>query len=250
VSRETDSTTAFRNLLRIGTKGGTAIPRFLSPQDLRELVESARPYNPLERCDASQDPISHYALSTGFDLVLRHGALIEWDEIRQAAARLIREIEKCELDRDSAREETRWLPLERQNGMFDYLRWVSAWTRRDLEMLLSLFTEDATYEDITLGGSAEGKAELRGFFSTLFHSSDLDMTVRSARYDVIRNEVEAEWERSGSRVPGWHIALNPGGIAVRGRSLLLIVKGKIRSCSDRWNEQDLILVPPKPNVNL
>lgn len=104
--------------------------------------------------------------------------------------------------RKKAEELTRWIPLPEENGIFNYILWASAWSRRDLESVLSHFADDAVFEDRTFSRSAAGKAELRRLISHLFHSWDLDIRILAARFDPAQQEVELEWTRSGRRMPG------------------------------------------------
>jgi uncharacterized protein (TIGR02246 family) len=41
--------------------------------------------------------------------------------------------------------------------------WAMAWSSHDTEKLLSLFTDDCVYEDVTFGAINHGKEELRAF---------------------------------------------------------------------------------------
>ena len=48
--------------------------------------------------------------------------------------------------------------------------WAMAWSVHDVDKLLSLFTDDCVYEDVTLGAVNHGKAELKGFADRLLRS--------------------------------------------------------------------------------
>ena len=46
--------------------------------------------------------------------------------------------------------------------------WAADWSSPDIEHLLSLFTDDCTYEDVTFGVVNRGKAELKAFANGIF----------------------------------------------------------------------------------
>src|ERR1700757_1544659 len=46
--------------------------------------------------------------------------------------------------------------------------WASAWSSHDAEKVLSLFTDDCIYEDVTFGVINRGRKELRAFTEGVF----------------------------------------------------------------------------------
>src|SRR5215475_5346915 len=46
--------------------------------------------------------------------------------------------------------------------------WATAWSSHDIDKVLSLFTDDCVYEDVTFGVVTRGKKELRAFAEGVF----------------------------------------------------------------------------------
>ena len=46
--------------------------------------------------------------------------------------------------------------------------WATAWSSHDTEKVLSIFTDDCVYEDVTFGAINHGKKELRAFADGVF----------------------------------------------------------------------------------
>ena len=110
--------------------------------------------------------------------------------------------------------------------------WAMAWSSHDTEKVLSLFTDDCLYEDVTFGVINRGKEELRAFADGVFagipdFKVDLKTSFAAASWAV------AEWVMSGT-----HKGDFPGTgerFSVRGVTILELQAGKIRRNSDYWD---------------
>lgn len=117
--------------------------------------------------------------------------------------------------------------------------YVEAWSAHDAERVASYFTEDAVYEDVTLGQAFEGRAAIeafaRGTFETLpGFAIELRSFLGGERWAAI------EWVMSGS-----HRATGKP-FAVRGVSVMELDGGRIRRNSDYWNMADFMRQTGEP----
>ena len=75
--------------------------------------------------------------------------------------------------------------------------WVRHWSSHDLDQLVTLFTDDVVYEDVTMGAVNHGKGELRAFgegFFAGFPDVSFEMTSRFAT----GSQGGAEWVMRGT----------------------------------------------------
>lgn len=113
--------------------------------------------------------------------------------------------------------------------------WAAHWSSHDMERLLSLFTDDCIYEDVTLGVVNHGKDELTTFAQGFFTAfPDFHVELRS---HLDAGEWAAvEWTMSGTHegdlmgTPPTHKRFS-----LRGASTFELRDGKIRRCSDYWD---------------
>ena len=113
--------------------------------------------------------------------------------------------------------------------------WAVAWSVHDTDKLLSLFTDDFVYEDVTLGAVHNGKAELKGFADTLFTVFP-DFKVELASGFIAGNWAGAEWTMSGTQkgdLP--EIPATGKHFSVRGSTICELLEGKIKRNSDYWD---------------
>ena len=122
------------------------------------------------------------------------------------------------------------VPPTRTGPLSGYLE---AWSAHDAERIASYFTDDATYEDVTLGEAHRGKVAIRSFAEGTF--ADLPgfaIEQRSLLGGRAGEESAAiEWTMSGTeRSTG-------KSFSVRGVSVmeLEVESGKIRRNSDYWD---------------
>lgn len=107
----------------------------------------------------------------------------------------------------------------------------AAWSAHDAEKVATYFTDDAVYEDVTLGELHRGRSAIKAFAQGTF-----DVLARYAikpRSIMVGNGTAAvEWVMSGTyRQTG-------KSFSVRGVSVMQLENGKIRRNSDYWNMAD------------
>lgn len=113
--------------------------------------------------------------------------------------------------------------------------WAMAWSSHDTEKLLSLFTDDCIYEDVTFGVINRGKEELRAFADGVFAGIPdfkVDLTMRFAA----GTWAAMEWVMSGTHkgdFPG--MPATGKRFSIRGVTILEFQAGKIRRNSDYWD---------------
>ena len=114
-------------------------------------------------------------------------------------------------------------------------QWGEYWSAHDMERLLSLFTDDVVYEDVTMGVVNRGRAQLRAFAEGFFGGfPDVTFEVRSSFADGSSGGVE--WVMRGTHkgdLPG--MPATGRRIEVRGASIFEFTGGTIRRCSDYWD---------------
>jgi steroid delta-isomerase-like uncharacterized protein len=113
--------------------------------------------------------------------------------------------------------------------------WAADWSAHDVDHLLSLFTDDCIYEDVTFGVVNRGKAELKAFADGIFAAFPdfkIELTARFAA---------GEWAGMEWIISGTHKGDLPGmratnkGFSIRGATILELRSGKIRRNSDYWD---------------
>ena len=121
--------------------------------------------------------------------------------------------------------------MEANESSFDHRKraieqWAAAWSARDPERLLQLFTADLVYEDVPMGAICRGTTELRAFAESVFaRLSDVSFELQSIFADGSKGG--AEWVMRVARA-GRHAE-------VRGASLFDFDGDRIRRCSDYWD---------------
>jgi steroid delta-isomerase-like uncharacterized protein len=114
--------------------------------------------------------------------------------------------------------------------------WAIAWSSHDTEKVLSLFTDDCVYEDVTFGVVNCGKQELRAFAEGVFASVP-DFTIEVTARFVAGHWAGLEWVMSGTHqgdFPGMP-ATGRRFSSLRGATILELHGGKIRRNSDYWD---------------
>src|SRR5215472_19132718 len=75
--------------------------------------------------------------------------------------------------------------------------WATAWSSHDTEKVLSIFTDDCVYEDVTFGAINHGKKELRAFADGVFAGVPDFRVELTARF-VADPQAGMEWVMSGT----------------------------------------------------
>ena len=113
--------------------------------------------------------------------------------------------------------------------------WAAAWSSHNTEELLTLFTDDCVYEDVTFGVVNRGKKELRAFADGVFAGVP-DFKIEVTAQFASSTWASMEWVMSGTHkgdFPGM-----PGTgkrFSTRGVTVLELDAGKIRRNSDYWD---------------
>lgn len=113
--------------------------------------------------------------------------------------------------------------------------WALCWSSADVEHLLSLFTDDCIYEDVTFGVVNHGKAELKSFADGIFAAFP-DFKVQNNTRFVAGDWAGMEWIISGTHegdLPG--MPATHKRFSIRGVSILQFETDMIKRCSDYWD---------------
>ena len=123
--------------------------------------------------------------------------------------------------------------------------WIAAWNSHDVEKLTPLFTDDATYEDVTFGEINHGSGELRKFAASFFDA------VPDMRMELIQSSIEnghgtIEWRLSGTDKGVYKTGKK---FSIRGASILKVRGGKIFRNLDFYDSAGIMrqvgLLPPE-----
>src|SRR5215471_7083512 len=106
--------------------------------------------------------------------------------------------------------------------------WIAAWNSHDPDAVVALFTDDAVYEDVTLGAVLHGPAELRAFAEGFFTA------VPDVKVDLVNSSVSGghgfiEWVFGGTDM-GIYGTGKP--FSVRGATIIDMQEDKISRNSD------------------
>jgi steroid delta-isomerase-like uncharacterized protein len=113
--------------------------------------------------------------------------------------------------------------------------WATAWSSHNSGNVLSLFTDDCVYEDVTFGVVNHGKKELQAFADGVFAGIPdfkIELTARFAA----GMSAGMEWIMSGTHkgdFPG--MPATGKRFSVRGVTIIELHGGKIRRNSDYWD---------------
>ena len=114
-------------------------------------------------------------------------------------------------------------------------RWAELWSSHKINELLTLFTDDSTYEDVTFGVVNRSKHELKAFAEGIFAAfPDFALTLTSKF--VATGWAAMEWVITGTHVgdlPG--IPATQKRFSIRGATILELDGPKIRRNSDYWD---------------
>jgi steroid delta-isomerase-like uncharacterized protein len=114
-------------------------------------------------------------------------------------------------------------------------QWATHWSAHDIDRLWTLFTDDAVYEDVTMGvvnrGAEQFRAFAEGFLSAF---PDVTFELRSSLVSHVGGG--AEWVMRGTHrgeMPG--MPATGRKVDIRGASILEFRQGRISRCSDYWD---------------
>jgi steroid delta-isomerase-like uncharacterized protein len=116
-------------------------------------------------------------------------------------------------------------------------QWAVAWSSGDVDKLLSLFTDDVFYEDVTMGAVNKGKDALRNFAAAGFEAFpgwSFEVKSRLVASDGKWGALEWVWRGKQTKdLPGLPATNMP--FQVRGASIVEFRGAKISRCSDYWD---------------
>jgi steroid delta-isomerase-like uncharacterized protein len=113
--------------------------------------------------------------------------------------------------------------------------WAAAWSSHNTEELLTLFTDDCVYEDVTFGVVNRGKKELRAFADGVFAG------VPDFKIEVTAQFASGRWASMEWVMSGTHKGDFPGmpatgqRFSARGVTVVELDAGKIRRNADYWD---------------
>lgn len=111
-----------------------------------------------------------------------------------------------------------------------------AWAARDVERIMSFFTEDAVYEDVAMGVVNEGKDQIRGFLGELF-SAIPDFAVEVTSAFGAGDQAGSEWIMTGTHTGAFpDLPATNKSFKVRGASVIELRDGRIKRVSDYWDQ--------------
>lgn len=116
-------------------------------------------------------------------------------------------------------------------------QWARFWSEHDVDGLLSLFAEDAVYEDTALRHRTEGAAAIRDFVAGTFVTfPDFRMEIKNSLCNAQFGA--GEWTMSGT-FAGESFGDKPTGkrFRVSGCCFMVLHDGKIMSHCDYWDEK-------------
>ena len=132
-----------------------------------------------------------------------------------------------------------WIhPAQAQNDA-DKIRLIETeaggWSPKNMDQLLSVFTDDVTYVDTPLGSTFRGKEELRAFAQSFFNAfPDLKAVITSTV--ISGDRAASEWIFTGTQTGD--LAGMPASnkqMDLRGVSIYEFEGGKIKRKIDYWD---------------
>ena len=114
-------------------------------------------------------------------------------------------------------------------------QWLDAWNARDVERILACLTEDAVYEDVTLGAINRTPAETRQFVAAAWAAFP-DLRFEQTAASVNGTHGTIEWTMIGThRGDFGELPATGKTFAVPGVSVVTLAGGKIRHVRDYWD---------------
>lgn len=118
--------------------------------------------------------------------------------------------------------------------------WAAAWSSHDMDRVTALFTDDCTYEDVTLGVVNRGKEELRQFGNG-FLAAMPDVKFPLHSKVVGQDRAALEWTMTGTQTGALgDLPATGKSCTVRGSSVLEVRDGRFSRCSDYWDMMTLL----------
>jgi steroid delta-isomerase-like uncharacterized protein len=128
--------------------------------------------------------------------------------------------------------------------------WATGWSTRDVDRVISVFTDECIYEDVPLSVVNHGKDELRAFAQQVFDAFP-DLKIEPTAQVASDDWALLEWIMSGTHqgdLPG--MPATAKRFSVRGATVLQLENGQISRNSDYWDmatlRTQLGLMPSPP----
>jgi steroid delta-isomerase-like uncharacterized protein len=127
---------------------------------------------------------------------------------------------------------------------------AAGWSSGNLDQLLSVFTDDVTYEDVPLGLVLHGKEELRAFAKGFFNGFP-DLKAAIVTTVVSGDRGASEWTFAGTQTGDMpNMPASNKRMDLRGMSTYEFASGKIKRKIDYWDVgtmmRQLGFAPAKP----
>jgi steroid delta-isomerase-like uncharacterized protein len=113
-------------------------------------------------------------------------------------------------------------------------RMYESWRRKDLDGLLSCFTEDCEYEDMTIAETFHGHDGIRRFFDQVYAGMP-DFHVVFTRRFATEQDGAGEWTITGTVQPGMAGLTTTRAVRFTGLSTYAFTAGRIRQARDCWD---------------
>jgi len=119
--------------------------------------------------------------------------------------------------------------------------WMGSFNAAGLEKALGMYAEDAQFEDVTFAHKANGKAELRKFFSEFVAPGAGEHVFTVTAYSGSADGGAAEWTWQAKHASDFLGAPAKGKqTTVKGVSILTFKNGKIASQHDYWDANTVV----------
>jgi steroid delta-isomerase-like uncharacterized protein len=113
-------------------------------------------------------------------------------------------------------------------------RMYESWRRKDLEGLLSCFTGDCEYEDMTIAETFHGLDGIRAFYARVFEAMP-DFHVIFTRRFASAEDGAGEWTITATLQPPMAGLTAPRKVQFSGLSTYAFAGGRIRQARDCWD---------------
>lgn len=113
---------------------------------------------------------------------------------------------------------------------------AGGWSSRDVDQLLSVFTDDVVYEDVPLGLVLHGKEELRAFATGFFNGFPTDLKAVITTNVVDGDRGASQWRFTGTHTGDMqNMPASNKSMDFRGASIYEFQGGKIKHKIDFWD---------------
>jgi steroid delta-isomerase-like uncharacterized protein len=116
-----------------------------------------------------------------------------------------------------------------------FREYCETWNTRDLDKMLSYFTDDCVYENLARQQTYRGKSEIEGWAKASFEAIP-NFKLEITSLFVSGEWLACEWVMTGTPVGGIpNLPATPGSFSVRGSTIAKLKNGKIFREADYWD---------------